>query len=231
MKATLILAAAALAIATPVFAAERTFEVDAFTKARIDTTIHAKITVGKAQSITAESIDPATLDNLRIEVIGGRLHMWLDTDFWDFAMFRDNSVNVTITVPSLVGIEANATANVTVAGMRGDEIEVGVGSASQVALTGVNAGSAHIEASSAALLMIDGYCTTAVVNISSSSSIFADKFECVNVDVEASSASGARLFASGNVTADVSSAANVVFYGSPDHVDDEVSSAGDVHVM
>jgi hypothetical protein len=234
MKAPALVAATVAALlatsAIPAFAASETYDREAFTKARIDTSIKAKIVVGPSQSISAEAADPATFEDLRIEVVNGKLHAWMEDDFWDFVTFRDRDVTLTITVPVLDAIAATSSADIAVSGATG-ALEVAASSSATIALTGVQLDKPRFDASSSADIDVDGSCTSATVSVSSSATISGDRFECVDLKVTASSSADARLFASGQVDAEVSSSANLVLLGDPDHVDDDVSSSGNVDVL
>lgn len=224
--------AATLAItAFPAFAATQTFEHDAFTKARFETSVDANIVVGPAQSITVEARDPATLDDLRIEVVNGELHAWMERDLWDFLAFRNDDVKLTITVPALSGVEASSSADVVVTGIAASAFDVAASSSASVTLTGIKVDQGRFEASSSASINVDGSCTVATIEISSSATFAGETFKCVDLNLQASSSADARLFGTGSVDADVSSSASVILAGNPARIDQHISSSGSLDIL
>jgi hypothetical protein len=217
--------------ATAAFAETRAIDLGTFTAAAFESNLSAKIVVGGEQSVTIEGANPADLDDVRFEIINGRLRAWRDTDIWDFLALRRDDVLITITVPALSGIEASGASDVDAVGISGDALNVAVSSASSVVISDAAVNSAAIEVSSAGQLTISGKSTTARIETSSSGMINARGFEVVDVDITASSASRTLMFASGLVTANASSAALIEISGHPLHVDDEVSSGADVNIL
>jgi hypothetical protein len=232
MNTQIVLAAGVLALATfPALADSKTYDVAAFDRAEFSSSVSATIVIGPTQSVVAEAADPAVLEDLRVQVVAGRLNVWLESDFWDLFSFRSDDVHVSVTVPALTGIVANSSADVKASGIAGEAIDVEVSSSASVVLTDLAVKSARLEASSSGDLVLDGTCVTASVQVSSSATVAGDRFECVDLDIDASSSAKARLFATGQVNADVSSSAKVELFGKPAHVDDDVSSSGDVDVI
>jgi hypothetical protein len=226
-----LLAAAVLGLAaTGAQAESRAYDLQPFTAATIDSQIRAKIVVGDTQSITAEARDVADLQDLRIEVVNGRLHAWVDRDFWDFVTFRDRDIDLTISVLSLNALAANSGSIVNATGLAGDVV-IEASSGAQMILADVQANAARISASSAASIDVGGVCVTSKVEISSSAQIAGASFECADLTIDASSAGTATLFASGNVNASASSGALVNLAGHPRRVEDSVSSGADVDVL
>lgn len=216
--------------ATTAFAESRTFEFEPFTGASFSSDISATIVAGATQSVTVDARNATDLEDLRIEVVNGKLNAWVERDLWDFFASRDRQITVVVSVPVLDQLDASAGASVEATGMSGDVV-IDASSGGTLKLSEVDARSARINASSGAELFLAGQCLTANVQISSSASVAAEGFECGDLDIEASSASSATFFAKGRVNATASSAARVSLAGHPRHVDDDVSSGGDVDVL
>lgn len=227
------IAAAALCtglLSTPILAESRSFELEPFTAASFESDVNATITVGTAQTISVDARSAADLEDLRIEVVNGKLHAWVESDFWDFVAFRDRHISITVTVPALDRLDASAGSAVEATGMSG-EIVIDASSGATIKLAAIDAQSARINASSGSQLRLDGQCLTANVQISSGASLAGKGFECGDIEVDASSGSNATLFATGHVQANASSGATVELAGHPAHVDDDVSSGGDVDTL
>lgn len=228
----LLTAAALIAAlsASTALAESRAFEFEPFTGASFASDINATIVAGAAQSVTVDARNATDLEDLRIEVVNGKLSAWIERDLWDFFASRDRQITVVVSVPVLDQLDASAGASVEATGISGDVV-IDASSGGTLKLSEVDARSARVNASSGAKLSLDGRCLTANVQISSSASLAAAGFECGDVDIEASSASSATLFANGHVNATASSAARVSLAGHPRHVDDDVSGGGDVDVL
>ena len=216
---------------TAALAETREIDLGTFTAAAFESNLSAKIVVGGEQSVTIEGVNPADLDDIRFEIVDGRLRAWRDTDIWDFVALRRDEVLITITVPALNGIEASGASDVDAVGITGDALDVAVSSGSFVLIRDAEVNSTAIEVSSAGRLSISGTSKTAQIEASSSGMINAHGFEVVDVDITASSASQTLMFASGMVTAEASSAALIEIAGHPLHVDDEVNSGADVNIL
>ncbi|OEO29089.1 hypothetical protein VW23_002535 [Devosia insulae DS-56] len=216
--------------ATTALAETRSFAFEPFTGASFASDIDATIVAGAAQSVTVDARNAADLEDLRIEVVNGKLNAWVERDLWDVFASRDRQISVVVSVPVLDQLDASAGASVEATGMSGN-IVIDASSGGTLVLRAVDARSARINASSGAKLSLTGQCLTADIQLSSSASVAAEGFECGDLDIEASSASSATFFAKGHVNATASSAARISLAGHPRHVDDEVSSGGDVDVL
>ena len=159
------LAATFAFLAIPVFAAEKTIELPAFTAVDISSGIDAEITVGPAQSIVAESPDPVVLDRMQIRVVDGQLKAWFDWSIFDVLSLGtdrpDHSENHRF--PSSAAAEASSGADVAVTGMTGDALSLEASSGAGLKATGVAGGTVAIEASSGAGVDAAGACTSGSV--------------------------------------------------------------------
>jgi hypothetical protein len=229
--AALILAGTIVAMnSTNALAASRTLELPAFTKASISSGIEAKFVVGATQSVMVGADNAADFDNVHITVVDGRLKASMDFDFWDFITFSRHTISLTVASPSLQSLNADSGARVDATGMAGD-VMIAASSGADLRVHNIAAGAATIDASSGSTIWLEGSCDTADVQNSSGALIGAARFECTDLDVQASSGSSALLHAKRQVNAFVSSGAKVSLGGNPEHVDDEVSSGGDVDIV
>lgn len=221
-----------LALGTaPAFAASRTIELPPFTSIDISSGIHAEVTVGGSQSVTADSADQSVIDELRIEVRGSTLHAWYEWSIFDvFRIGRDRSITLTIAVPSVDALDASAGALVNVGGLSGDRVALGASSGASLNAIVTSVSFLDLEASSGAALSASGPCVAADVEVSSGARVTADSLLCTDVDAEASSGAQAKVFASGSVKAEASSGGQVIVHGNPPSVDREASSGGNVEL-
>jgi hypothetical protein len=229
-----VIAAVAIgnATAAPSVAISQSFDLTAFTEADVQSDLSVAFVVGGPQSIAVEASSQAALDDLRLDVIGGKLYAWVENDFWDLVAVRgDDRIAITITVPSLDSLAASASADVEVSGMTGEAVSFEVSSSATLDATGLDVEAVRIDASSAGIVVLSGSCLSADVNVSSSALFNGKGFECTDVAVNASSAAQAVVFATGLVDANASSSATVLITGHPSHVDDDEDSGGDVSTL
>jgi hypothetical protein len=210
-------------------AASRTFDVEAFTAIEIGSGLDAVVTVGGAQSVTAESPNQEELDELILEVRDGKLRASIDWDIFDLFdwMGGDRQTRITISVPALHDVSANSGSDVEVTGMTGDSLRLEASSGADLEAVGTNGKAVELNASSGADLRVEGSCESAEVDASSGADLRAEQLICQNVDANASSGASADVHATAALTANVSSGANLSVYGKPAKVEDEVSSGGE----
>jgi hypothetical protein len=219
-------------IASPAIAAEKTFDLPAFTAVDISSGINAEIAVGGAQGIVAESPDPGLIERMQIRVVGSELQAWFDWSLFDlFNLGIDRPVTLRISVPELVQAEASAGADVVVTGMTGDALELEASSGSDIRATAIAGGAVSVSASSGANVDAEGTCTTGDFEASSGADIDAEGLRCADAAVEVSSGANAKISASASVKAEASSGADVTVHGAPEQVDSETSSGGDVTIV
>src|SRR5262245_32844473 len=100
---------ALLLLAAPALAETRTMELPAFTALDVSSGIDAIVTIGGAQSVTAEAADKRLLDDLQIKVEGSTLKAYYDWSFFDIFRFGNrDQVKLTVTIPALTKVEASA---------------------------------------------------------------------------------------------------------------------------
>lgn len=223
--------ALAVLIATPALAhaESRVLELGAFTEVDIATGIVADITVGSAQSIVAEGLDPTDLDILRTEVRDGKLYAWIDWNIFDLFNLDGRQVNLTITVPALTSVGASMGSVVTVAGMGGDTIYLGAskGAVIDAAATGK---AFTIEAYDGADVTVQGACESAIVAASSGAELHAKALECSSAHVTGDSGASIEVFTSTLIKAEAAGGSSIVVHGKPPTVEESEGSGGEVDI-
>lgn len=225
------LALAAMIAWVPVTASaeSRTIDVEPFTKVEISSGIDATITIGDSQSVVAESASSAQLDELKVEVSGGRFHAYVDWSIFDlFDLGADRNIHLAITVPAVEALEANSGSDVSAEGIAADRLELGASSGANLTIRAVTAATVDAEASSGADLQVAGTCDSARIESSSGADLDAGRLVCQSVTASASSGASASVNATASVDAEASSGASIDVHGSPANVASEESSGGDV---
>ncbi|HEY9009834.1 MAG TPA: head GIN domain-containing protein [Devosia sp.] len=231
----LILTAGAIALVTLApamgLAAERTYDLPAFTAIDISSGIDAEVTVGGTQSIKATAPDESHLDELKIDVQNGTLKVWRDWDLDLFSLFEglgDPKTKLTIAVPALTSAAASAGSDVDVSGMSGEAISIEASSGAELKATDLRAVSINANASSGSDLSANGTCATVTVNASSGADIDFEDLACTDATVNASSGSDVELHANGALKAEASSGSDIKVRGTPKTTEIEESSGGRV---
>jgi hypothetical protein len=231
MKLLYPFAAAALLLTIPTtgYAAEKTYDLAAFTAIDVAAGIDAQVTVGGAQKIVATSSDQREIDELRVEVKDGKLSIWRDWDIFDlFENMSDHQTKVTIAVPALTSAEASSGSDLEVSGMDGDSIMLESSSGADLDATDIRALTISINASSGADLSANGTCTTLAVEASSGASVDLDDLACTDAKAEVSSGADIDLRASGTLKAEASSGGGISVKGKPARTEIDENSGGSV---
>lgn len=221
------IAAICAAVPTMAPAASKTFTVEPFTAVDITSGINATVTVGGALAVSAESPNQGALDELKLEVSGGRLKAYVDWNILDF-LLPDRQLKLTITVPSLDAVDASSGSDVLVTGLSGDTVTIRASSGSDLGIAGATGKRYDIEASSGSDLDLDGTCESARIEASSGSDVDATKLLCTDVEANASSGSDLDIYASAGAKADASSGSDVKVHGNPPRLEENESSGGEI---
>ena len=227
MAAVFFVATGSLALA-----ASKTFDVAPFSEIEISSGINAVVTVGGAQSVVAESPRQEELDELIVEVSGGKLRAYTDWNLLDLFDWGpgDRQTTITISVPSLSAADANSGADIDVSGIAGNMVRLNSTSGADLVARDMAATDYDLSVSSGADLTVEGTCESAKADASSGADLRADKLLCADVDATASSGASADVYASASLKANASSGASIDVYGKPATVDDEASSGGDINL-
>ncbi len=232
MKSILGALAATAMLAAPVgaVAAEKSFDLPPFTGITISSGIDAVVTVGDAaQSVVASSPRPEEVEDLKIEVRDGRLHVWRDFNlFGIFDFGAEPLTTVIIAAPELTSVSADSGADIDVTGVSGDAVSLNASSGSDIDARAAAGTSFDLNASSGANLSVEGTCQSARIVASSGASLRADRLLCTDVDANASSGSDIDAHATGSFTGNASSGSDISVAGNPAGREVETSSGADI---
>jgi hypothetical protein len=229
-KISALLASAVLMAPAAATAAEKTYDLPAFTAISISSGVNAVVTVGgTTQTVTASSSRPEDIADLKVEVKDGRLSVWRDFNLFDIFDFgAEPQTTVTIAVPELNAATADAGADVDVTGLAGDAVKLNASSGSDIDARAAAGGSFDLNASSGANLSVEGTCQSAKIVASSGASLRADRLLCTDVDANASSGSDIDAYASGSFKGEASSGSDISVAGNPTGREASTSSGADI---
>jgi hypothetical protein len=233
MRSILGALAASTLLAAPIaaVAAEKSFDLPPFTGISISSGIDAVVIVGDAaQSVVASSPRQEELDDLKVEVRDGRLHVWRDFNlFGIFDFGAEPQTIVTIAAPELTSASADSGADIGVTGVSGDAVSLNASSGSDIDARAAAGTSFDLNASSGANLTVEGTCQSARIVASSGASLRADRLLCADVDANASSGSDIDAHASGAFKGNASSGSDISVAGNPAGREVETSSGADIN--
>lgn len=229
----------AMLAAGPAFAESRAFNLGPFEKIDASAGIVVHVSRGDTQSVRAETKNRSAFNDLGLYVSNGTLTATTDYDFFDFvfdggvlgAIFRDRPrIEVYVTLPQLLKIDAHSGANVDVKDLGGSSLRVSSSSGANVDLRQISYEAVSLSASSGADIEAAGTCISVRGNVSSGADIDARALECKDARANASSGGDLSFFASQSLEANASSGGQVDVVGNPQHIDVSTSSGGDVNI-
>ena len=237
IAATLLAASATLLLSTTAFAQSRVFDLADFDRLDIATGLDARVTLGEAFEVTAQSRSQDALDNLDLRVLDGLLQARIEQSFLDFIisgglvgmlLSSGNAVTVDITLPALAGVSASSGADVELVVIRAGRLALDASSVAEILAENAALGSVTIDASSGADIEISGTAESLAAEVSSGADIDADDLAVVNVTADASSGAGLSITATTSIRAKASSGGDIDVSGNPRTRDIDESSGGSV---
>lgn len=220
-------AIAALALTPVAFADTKSFPADGFTKLDVSAGIDVTFSTGGDFSVTAEN-RKGDFSELKIYTKGDTLYIGRPDRRWGWG--KREQYSVTVSAPSLSGLEASSGSDVEGSGLSGAEVRIEVSSGADATVRNIQASAIRLDTSSGSDLTASGTCESVRAQASSGSDIEAKDLICANGRAEASSGSDITIHVTGKVTADVSSGADITVYGGPTENKIEKSSGGDVNI-
>jgi hypothetical protein len=173
-----------------------------FSTIRVESAVRATVTVGPTQSVTVTA-DDNILSHVVTSVSGSRLDIRMEG-----AVQQVTKVEVVVTAPTLVGLEASSAGSATVSGIVADELRVSTESAGTVFASG----------------------TATSIDVSASENSTADLSDVAAqvAKVRVESAARAMLRVTTSVTGRADTAGVVIIEGQPRSVAVETDTAGQV---
>jgi hypothetical protein len=177
-------------------------QVAPFSTVRVASAVRATVTVGPTQSVSVTA-DDNILSHVVTSVSGSRLDIRVNG-----AVQQVTKVEVVVTAPTLVGLEASSAGSVAVTGIAADELRVSTESAGTV--------------------FASGAATSIDVSASENSTADLSDVEAQVAKVRVESAGRAMLRVTASVTGHADTAGVVIIDGQPGSVEVETDTAGQV---
>jgi hypothetical protein len=204
----------------------QTREVQDFLGVSINYPAEVLIQQGKVESVKLEA-DDNLLPQLSTEVDDGILVIENKEDVWSKRVNPTERVKITITVKDLKQIEFSSAGNVTVEGLKTDELGLHLNGVGEMTLNDLNVRQLEARLSGAGNIEANGTAQELDIRISGVGGFDAPKLESQVATVRISGAGSATVNVVDDLTARVSGAGSISYYGSPT-LHEDVSGAGSV---
>ncbi len=195
---------AAVAAASPAFAAEKRFDVSGFDKVAVGGSDNVIIRQGNGFSVVATG-DQDDLDKLDIKVQRGTLGIGRKSSFW--SMMADE-VQIIVTMPALRGVSVGGSADVQADRGVGEVFDARLGGSGDLLIGRIDAKTVTAALSGSGNIKAAGQCSALNVRLAGSGDADLAGLACTTADI--------RLAGSGNVSARASGEAAVSLAGSGD---------------
>ena len=201
-------------------AEQRSYDLAPFDTVHVTTGISAVISVGTAQSVSADAPNVAALDRLQVVVHEGTLELSLGDNLVGrlLTLGQQPPILVHVALPSLKAADANAGANLDIENMKGETLALSASSGAAVVAKLVGVHSVSLDVSSGADLKIDGACTHLIANVASGGNLDARNLACDEVNASASSGGHGSVDATSSINAHASLGGGLEVVGKPTSV-------------
>jgi hypothetical protein len=207
-----------------------TRNVKKFDAIEVSAGIDLFVSMGNRESVKVVA-DDEIIDNVKTEVRGGTLHVYMKESNWLRSIFNwgsPQSRKVYVTVNELKRLRASSGSDAQSENtLKGDRLEIEASSGSDVKLDVVYK-EVTLNSSSGSDARLSGRTKFFTASASSGSDINARELQAQICKVSASSGSDASVSVTEELNANASSGADVVYFGNPAVKNIDESSGGDV---
>jgi len=221
----------------------KTYDFTGFTKVTADSGFTVTVTQGAEYAVSVTVDDNLVEEHLKVELDGQTLRIGLEP-LW---AYRDVTLEATVTMPGLSGLEASGASTVSASGFAsGDPLALTTSGAGTVTLTGAVAGEVTLEVSGASRLQGELEAQELAGEISGAGAVElrgtaqrleldasgGSRFEllslpAVDADLRLSGGSRGVVTVTGTLSADASGGSRLEYAGSP-QIGSVESSGGSV---
>lgn len=202
----------------------RKFSVSGFSRLSMGSAFKIDVKQGNSYSVTATG-RAEDLDDIESSVKGGELRLGYKNHNWNK---NRKTVEVSITMPSLDGVDFSGASKANVARFSGvKSMDIEVSGASQVTMS-LASPKVSIDLSGASSLTLSGEGDVLTGEVSGASSLKGRDFSAKTVNIDASGASSAAVLASNTVNAEASGASSIRYSGSARDIHSSTSGASSV---
>ncbi len=203
---------------------EKSYDYGEFTKIDASNSISVKLSQGKAYKVEL-SCNENILEFIDIHLDGKTLIV----EMKESHNFRNITVKVNITVPTIEKIKASGASKIKMSDFTLSSLKLDLSGASTFKGRVMIKELIEIEASGASTVKIKGKAENANFDISGASSLNAKDFEVTKkLSADASGASSCSIFSKGTLEMESSGASSIEYYGKGKVNKSDVSGAGSI---
>lgn len=206
---------AALAVATPVSGAERSFTVTGFDRIRVDGPFRVTVTSGRGPSARASG-DVRALDQVSMQVEGRTLVIRRNRSAWGgYPGEEAGPVTVAVTTPGLVAAWLNGAGSLDVDDMHGRQVDLAVEGSGKIALAHVDADQLGLAISGSGGVTIAGKAAMARTVLRGSADVAGGELVVQDAEVVTEGSGEVVLEARRSAKVTATGTGNVVITGDP----------------
>ena len=200
------------------------FSVSGFNKLAMGSAFKIDVKQGSKYSVTVSGRSE-DIEDLESNVSGGELKIRYKGNNWGK---NRKTVNVSIMMPNLEGVDFSGASTVNVAKFSGTKnMDIEVSGASRVNME-LSAQKVSMDLSGASSLVLTGNCDILNGEVSGASTFKGRDFPAKEVNIDASGASSAAVVASASVHAEASGASSIRYSGNAKDVHSSTSGASSI---
>ncbi len=202
----------------------RNFSVSGFNRLDLGSAFKIDVKQGSKYSVVAEGRSE-DLDELESNVSGGVFKLKYKSNGWNK---NRKTVNVSITMPNLQGVDFSGASKATVGTFTGvKNMDIEVSGASSVTMD-FNASKVTFDLSGASALTLTGQSDIINGEVSGASTFRGKDFPAKEVSIDASGASSASIVASSVIHAEASGASSIRYSGNVKDIHSSSSGASSI---
>lgn len=216
--------------ATPVLAADRTYDIQNFHNVTASQGVNVTIVSGVDYLIEATAHGVARIGRLDIEKQGDTLVIKRKSSWSVVPKLFEGRYDVVVHLPELKEVISRSGSDVDVSGQFPEQFTASVSSGSYLDIKQLNVKDVDVKTSSGSEMTVSGTCETITVKASSGARLQAVNLSCQSASVRASSGADIDLTAQESLQANASSGGDILVKGNPVAVRINESSGGAVRI-
>ena len=205
---------------------EQTREVSGFDAVDFSAVGDLEIRQGERESLVVTT-DDNLLDYIKTEVRGNTLHIDLRQDGFPINFTPTDGIRYTLTVKDLNDIDHSGAGNLSLAGLKTEQLQAKLSGAGNLDLRGLDVERLEVRLSGAGNITAVGQAAEQDIRLSGFGEYRGGDLDSDSAEVSVSGAGSATVWARATLRANISGAGSIRYYGSP-AVDENVSGLGSI---
>jgi len=205
-------------------------EISPFTTMEVRYPAVVSIKQGEKDSLTIEA-DDNLLPQLTTSVNNGILVIKNKIPVWSQRVNPSDKVLITITVKNLQEVDFPSAGEVSLNGIKSDNLKLVVSGAGSINLVEMSLGTLDVQLSGAGSINAGGETDNLKLGISGAGSFNGSDLNVKSANVNISGVGSAQIWVLNDLTANISGVGSINYYGSPTSIQKNVSGLGKVNPL